>query len=111
MSDVRNYINKFPPLQRSRLKKVRSLIKKSVKDGDEMISWGMIGIKQNGRNVLNFGGFKNHIGIYPGPKVINELKSQLSSFKTTKGAIQIPYDSPLPEKLIIKIVKTRLIYM
>jgi len=49
--------------------------------------------------------FKNHLGLYPGTEAIEHFADALKSYKTSKGAIQIPLDQALPEKLITDIVQ------
>lgn len=69
----------------------------------ETISYRMPTFRYNG-NLIHFSQFKNHIGIYPGPDAIEAFKDQLSGYKTSKGAVQIPNNAPLDKKLIEYIV-------
>ena len=48
---------------------------------------------------------KKHIGLYPGDKAVEHFADRLAGFKSSKGAIQIPYDKPLPLDLIAEIAK------
>ncbi|MBS2075205.1 hypothetical protein KCQ61_26420, partial [Klebsiella pneumoniae] len=48
-----------------------------------------------------------NIGFYPTSSGIKEFQSELTEYKTSKGAVQFPIDQPLPLKLIAKIVKYR----
>jgi len=50
---------------------------------------------------------KEHIGFYPGSSAIEIFKNDIKGFTTSKGTIQFPYEKPLPEALIRKIVKHR----
>ena len=56
-----------------------------------------------GRNLIHFAAFKRHIGLYPGPEAVEAFAGQLRAYKTSKGAIQIPYSGPLPLALIAEI--------
>jgi uncharacterized protein YdhG (YjbR/CyaY superfamily) len=56
---------------------------------------------------VHFGGFKNHIGFYPGPDAIVAFKKELSVYDGAKGSIQFPIDKPMPLALITKMVKYR----
>ena len=53
----------------------------------------------------NFASFQKHIGLYPGPEAVEEFAEQLRDYKTSKGAIHLPYDKPLPIELIKAIAK------
>lgn len=102
--NIKEYINSFQAEDKSVLENLYKIIKKHVpKETTEKISYGMPTFYFNG-NLIHFALFKNHLGIYPGSDAIDYFKDQLTSFKTTKGAIQIPLNQPLPEKLITNII-------
>lgn len=102
------YIAGFPNEIQKVLKELRSTIKKAAPNSTELISYQMPAFKQNGVLVY-FAACKNHIGFYPTSAPIKVFKEELKNFKTSKGAIQIPIDKPIPEKLITKIVKYRVL--
>jgi len=77
-----------------------------VPDSDEVISYQMPAFKQ-GSVLVRYAAFKNHIGFYPKTSAIVEFKDKLMQYKTSKGAIQFPYDKPLPLSLIKEIVVYR----
>ena len=52
-------------------------------------------------------GFKNHVGMYPHPTVIEEFEAELSIYKQGKGSIQFPLNEPIPTTLIVEMVKYR----
>lgn len=78
-------------------------------DAQEKISYGMPTFWQ-GRNIIHFATQKEHLGIYPGPAVIEDFSEQLDSLGLTysKGAIQFPYDKELPLELIAALAKRAL---
>lgn len=43
--------------------------------------------------------------LYPGPEAVETFADKLKEYKTSKGAIQLPYDKPLPLELIGEIAK------
>ena len=57
------------------------------------------------RNLLQFAAFKNHIGLYPGPEAVEAFQERLTPYFTSKGAIRLPYQDPLPLELIGNIAK------
>ncbi len=89
------------------LQKLRHTIKKSAPKATETINYGIPTFKLNGKNLVHFGGFKNHIGFYPTPGGIKEFEQELKTYSKSKGAVQFPLDKPLPTGLIEKIVKFR----
>jgi uncharacterized protein YdhG (YjbR/CyaY superfamily) len=104
--DVDEYISSFPKEVQRLLEEVRATIKKVAPGAEEVISYQMPAFKFHGMLVY-FAGYKNHIGFYPMPSAIETFKKELSVYKSAKGSVQFPTDSPLPLNLISKIVKYR----
>ncbi len=101
-----DYINDFPDDIKELLSQMRHAITTAAPDATECISYGIITYKLGG-NLVHFGGYKNHIGFYPGPGAINVFSNELLSYKTAKGSIQFPILKPLPLQLIAAITKLR----
>ncbi|HYJ63890.1 MAG TPA: DUF1801 domain-containing protein [Parafilimonas sp.] len=93
--------------RKSVLRQFRKIIKAAAPKAEEVISYGMPAFKQ-GSVLVYFSAMKEHYGFYPTSKPIEIFKDKLKPYKTSKGAIQFPVDKPIPEKLIIEIVKYRL---
>lgn len=104
ISTIDEYINQFDPEKKEYLVKVRRLIASLVPpSADETISYQMPTFRYKG-NIIHFAMNKNHLGLYPGPDAIQHFAKALKNFKTTKGAIQIPLDQPIPAQIISDIV-------
>jgi len=58
-------------------------------------------------NFVHFAAYKNHVGFYPTPSAIERFKGELSSFKTSKGAVQFPLAEPIPLALVKEMVRFR----
>ena len=82
------------------------MIRDSAPNAEEAISYQMPTFKLNG-NLVCFAAFKNHIGFYPKPSVIETFGKELSNYKVSKGTIRFPLDKPIPFDLVRKIVKYR----
>ncbi len=104
---VDQYISGFPKEIQSRLKEMRSLIKKVAPKADERISYSMPSYTYKGLLVY-FAGYKNHTGFYPMPDVITEFKKEISQYKNAKGSVQFPHNEKLPVRLITKMIKFRM---
>lgn len=100
------YIKEYPKNTQKLLQEFRTIIKKHAPQAEEGISYGIPTFKLHG-NLVHFGGYKNHVALYPGSYAIKIFAKELSSYKTSKGTIQFPLDKPLPRALIAKIVKFR----
>jgi uncharacterized protein YdhG (YjbR/CyaY superfamily) len=103
---IDQYIADFPsPIQKI-LTSIRSTIHKTVPKAEEAIKYGIPTFVLGG-NLIHFAAFKHHIGIYPGPVGVAAFEKELSRYQTSKGAIQLPLDEPIPLNLIKKIVEFR----
>lgn len=100
------YISGFSGEVKDRLQKIRKVIKETAPKAQEKISYNMPTYKQ-GRNLVHFAGFKNHIGFFPSPSGIEAFRDELTEYETSKGTIRFPHDKPIPYELIKKIVQYR----
>ncbi|MCR6545689.1 iron chaperone [Dehalobacterium formicoaceticum] len=86
------------------LNQVRDTLRAVLPDAEERISWRMPTYWRK-HNIIHFAAFKNHIGLYPGDKAMEHFSDRLTEYKTSKGALQLPYSKPLPLELIAEIAK------
>ena len=103
---VKDYMADQPAEVRAILEELRQAIIKAAPDAEEVISYNMPAYKYHGMLVY-FAGHKKHIGFYPTGSGIEAFKKELAGYKGSKGAVQFPFDKPLPLKLITQIVKFR----
>lgn len=104
---VEKYMEGFAPEVRERMERMRQLIRAVAPEVTEVISWAMPTFKLKKKNLVHFAGHKAHLGFYPGVEAIEVFAGELSLYNTSKGGIQFPYNKPLPEELITKIVRYR----
>lgn len=102
------HIAGFPEPTRNMLEKLRSVIRAAAPKAEETINYGIPTFKQDGKNLIHFAGYKNHIGFYPGADAIETFKKELAIYTLSKGTIQFPLDKPLPVTLVKQIVKYNL---
>lgn len=103
---IDHYISDFPISTQAILQELRLIIRESAPAASEKISYQMPTFYQNG-NLVHFAAYERHIGFYPGAKAVQVFESELSNYKTSKGAIQFPIDQPIPIELVKKIVEFR----
>lgn len=101
---IEEYIDSQPEEAQRNLRQINSVVKAALPDAVEKISWSMPTYWKK-RNLIQFAAFKKHIGLYPGPEAVEAFAGRLREYKTSKGAIQFPYDKPLPLGLIAEIAK------
>ncbi|MCI9465089.1 MAG: hypothetical protein HFI48_14630 [Lachnospiraceae bacterium] len=101
---IEEYIERQPEYAKPYLRQINKTIRTALPDAEEKISWSMPTYWKK-RNLIQFAVFKKHIGLYPGPEAVEAFADKLREYKTSKGAIQLPYDRPLPLGLIAEIAK------
>lgn len=106
-NEIDKYISQFPKDTQQVLQQVRKAIQQAVPEAEESISYGMPGYKFNGKPLVYFAGYKNHIGFYATPSGHTAFAAALSKYKQGKGSVQFPLDQAMPLALITKIVKFR----
>jgi uncharacterized protein YdhG (YjbR/CyaY superfamily) len=104
---IDKYIAAFPEEVQPVLEKMRSIIRATAPGAGETIKYGIPTFTLGG-NLIHFGGYRKHIGLYPAPRGNDEFKDELARYQGGKGTVQFPLDKPLPVSLIKRIVKFRL---
>lgn len=104
-TNIEDYINSFPQDKIELLQQIRATIRQAAPEAIESISYGMPAYKLNGKALVYFAGFKNHIGFYATPQGHQAFAKELSKYKQGKGSVQFPLTAPMPLTLIAKIVK------
>jgi len=108
-ANINEYIASFPKDVQQLLEQMRATIKAVAPEATEIISYSMPAFRFGGGMLVWFGAHTNHIGLYPRVSAIEAFKKELSAYKCSKGAIQFPFDEPLPIELIKEIVKFRVV--
>ncbi|MDR2231709.1 MAG: DUF1801 domain-containing protein [Tannerella sp.] len=104
---IDDYISMQPEQIQILLIKIRQTIREAAPDSIEKISWRMPTFWQ-GENLIHFAAFKKHIGIYPGDLLLTPFTERIAGYKSSKGAIQFPFDKPIDYELIADITRYRL---
>lgn len=104
---IDEYIKTFPSNVQQMMEQIRFTIKENAPEAEESFSYGMPAYKTNGKPLVYFAGYKNHIGFYATPNGHEEFKKELSIYKQGKGSVQFPITEPMPLDLIADIVKFR----
>lgn len=106
-SSIDKYIASFPQDIQKIMNQLRETIKAAAPDAGEKISYNMPTFTLNGKYLVYFAGWKNHIAFYGAPKGNPEFDEDLSAYETGQGTLQFSYEKPMPLDLITKIVKFR----
>ena len=82
---------------------------KAVPGAEEVISYGIPALRDDGRIVVFFAAWKEHCALYPVTgKLIAAFKDELAPYELShKGTVRFPLDHPVPTRLIGRIAKYR----
>jgi uncharacterized protein YdhG (YjbR/CyaY superfamily) len=105
---IGEYLAPLSSEKRGALEKLRRAIRSAAPRAQECISYGIPAFRIDGRLLVAFGAAANHCAFYPGGYPIAAHKGELEAYDTSKGTIRFPVRSPLPAKLVRKLVKARI---
>ena len=102
------YISEYPAEVQKILRHLQKLVRDDAPDAIEGISYGMPGYKLNGKPLIYFAAYANHIGLYATPVGHAAFKDELAGYKQGKGSVQFPLDKPMPYELIERMIQHRI---
>jgi uncharacterized protein YdhG (YjbR/CyaY superfamily) len=93
-----------------RLVEMRRVIRETLPDAEEKISYNIPAYVQHGVVVVQFAGYGEHtsLNFFPTAGAFARFDAELAPYKTSKSAIRFPLDEPLPLDLIAAIAQFRL---
>lgn len=114
MNEVDLYISEFPEDTREILSRIREIILDTVPGVTEEFAYKMPAYRLNGRPLVYFAGYKNHIGFYATPTGHEKFAKELAGYKQGRGSVQFPLNKPIPYDLIREIIEflsSRILFM
>ncbi len=109
LKTVDEYMARVPAKFRTALQRLRKTIKAAAPDAEEVISYQMPAFRQDGMLVY-YAAFKDHCSLFvASDQVRRQFASELKPFETGKGTLQFTPDQPLPDELVTRIVKVRVV--
>jgi uncharacterized protein YdhG (YjbR/CyaY superfamily) len=103
MSEVEHYFEQQPQEIKSILLHIRNLIKETVPEAEELISYQMPAFKYHGI-LAWYAPFKKHYSLFVRPQFMKPFEEELQLYQRTKSAIHFPFDQPVPDELIRRII-------
>lgn len=100
---VDDYIASFPQDVQEVLRRIRSTIHNVVPDAGEKIAYNIPTITVDGRYLVYFAGWKNHVSVYPVPIGDEALEQEVAPYQDAKGTLKFPLQKPIPYDLIERV--------
>lgn len=106
---VDEYQDTFQGEKKERLEAIRKTIRDAAPGAEEVISYQIPAYKHFGF-LIYYSAATNHISLsYPySQALLAEFETELSKYKVSKSALQLPDKDPLPLDLIKRIVEYRM---
>jgi uncharacterized protein YdhG (YjbR/CyaY superfamily) len=99
---IADYIEAAPREGQPHLRRLYAILKSVAPGAEEAIKWGTPFFVEP-RFLFAFSAHKAHLNFVRAAAGLAAFRKELESHKTTKNALQIRYDEPLPEDLIRRI--------
>jgi uncharacterized protein YdhG (YjbR/CyaY superfamily) len=104
-----DYLEGLPPAGRVALQRVRDVVSGAVPEAEEGRSYGMPAFIYAGRPLLGFTAAKKHLSVFPfSPAAVEAVQDRLAGFDSSKGTIRFTPENPLPEDVLLELVRARL---
>lgn len=105
LTTIDEYIVAKPKEVQDTLQKIRKTIREVVPNAEEAISYGIPTFNQNGKYLVYFAAWTNHIAVYPIPRQDKEFLKELEPFVHAKGTLHFSLNKPVPYDIIKKVVQ------
>ncbi|GAA4355943.1 iron chaperone [Angustibacter luteus] len=102
--DVDAYLETFPDDVRDVLGRIRRTAHDAVPGATEKISYGIPTLVLDGRSLVHFAGWKQHVSLYPAPDD-HALAQRIEPYHNGKGTLRFPLDRPVPYDLVADVVR------
>lgn len=104
-ASVDDYIASYPEETRTQLAGVRQAIRTVAPHAAEKISYGMATFTVEGKPLIYYAGWKNHVGLYPVPTGNQRFEEAIAPYRRAKDTVRFPVSRPVPLELIAEITK------
>ncbi|HUX87791.1 MAG TPA: DUF1801 domain-containing protein [Chloroflexota bacterium] len=104
---IDDYISTFPEEVQIILGEVRRTIRDAVPAAVESISYQIPTFALDGRYLVHFAAWKNHLALYPTPTGDQAFEQDVAPYRAAKSTVRFPIRKPIPYDLIRRLVVLR----
>lgn len=103
--DVDDFLNKIDKDRREDMSKLRSIIRKTIPEAREIMTYGMPTYELDGKCFVAFNSQKHYMSLYADPVSVEKNKELLKGISFGKSCIRFKSLKTLSEETIIRILK------
>lgn len=100
IDDVEAYLGSLPEQTRPVVEQVRHAIHAALPGSGEKRSYGIVGVTVDGKVAVYYGGFADHVSVYPVPAGDAAFDAELAPYRAGKGTLRFRLDQPVPLDLV-----------
>ena len=104
-ASVDDYIASFPEDTSGPLADVRRTIREAAPHAGEKITYGMASFVVDGKPLIYYAGWKNHVGLYPVPTGSADFEAAIEPYRRAKDTVRFPVTRPVPLELVSAITE------
>jgi uncharacterized protein YdhG (YjbR/CyaY superfamily) len=109
VKEVEGYLAALPDDRREAIDHLRRLTQETCPQAVEVFGYGMPGFKYNGRPLIYFASFTNHMSIFAvGYEPINRHRAELADYELRAGTIHFQPAKPIPDALLQTMIHERM---
>ena|SRR5690625_6402639 len=107
-TDHDSYIAAAPAQFHDQLRRLRTILARTLPDAEEIVAYHMPGFQVGGSVVASYAAFSRQCGLYVLPHAISEHADEIAAagLKATKTGITFTPRKPVPEHLVERLVRT-----
>lgn len=102
---VDEYIAGFSEDVQDTLQNLRKTVREVAPGAEESISYRIPAYKLNGKVLVYFAGWADHVSLYPIPLGDDAFHGELKQYQSGKGTVRFPLDRPIPYDFIRRFVE------
>ena len=100
MSDIDAYIIKFDAEKQRRLIAIRSIVFEKYPSSTERIYYGIPTVELDGKIILHYAAYKNHVSLITGYDLTDFLKEKYPQYRYTRATVIMPDSQLFPEDFV-----------
>lgn len=105
---IDEYIDALPPEVQPVVDAIRQTVRDAAPGAVEAISYQMPSFKWKGKNLIHFGAWKHHIGLYPIPAGTPAFAKKVAPYIAGKGTVRFLLRDPIPHDIVRTMVTLRM---